>query len=51
MGKHSILLTIPLDLYTEIKAIAAAEHRSVTGQVLYILSTWLLERKAREVKA
>ena len=40
-GTHGVLIRMPVDLHEELKRIAAAEHRPVNAQIVYLIHQYV----------
>ena len=49
-GTHGVLIRMPVDLHEELKRIAAAEHRPVNAQIVYLITQYV-ESYAEEAAA
>lgn len=47
-NKKSVLIRIPLDLYTHIEKLAETEYMTVTGVIIHILATEITKRNVGE---
>lgn len=44
---HPIMLRVPDSLWDELKAAAEQEHRSVNGQIIWLIEEWLAGKKGK----